>query len=169
MSPTSLFLQRTQREDTVVGGSPLMQMYQGTPLPFFASEGTVEGLGRDLSRTFPQLAFFAAAHSDERQQLANVLSAFAFARPDIGYTQGMTYIVAVLVLILRPPGGAFSAFQNTKRARRKQRATHAVVERRQDKREATPQRGARSSKEVARGNSHCGNHAFGARWGTQAQ
>lgn len=148
MSPTSLFLQRTQREDTVVGGSPLMQMYQGTPLPFFASEGTVEGLGRDLSRTFPQLAFFAAAHSDERQQLANVLSAFAFARPDIGYTQGMTYIVAVLVLILRPPGGAFSAFQNTKRARRKQRATHAVVELRQDKREATPQRGARSSKEA---------------------
>lgn len=55
----------------------------------------------DLPRTFPTLAFFREGgplHDDCKR----ILEAYTFFRPDVGYVQGMTYLVAVLLLYLGP-------------------------------------------------------------------
>jgi hypothetical protein len=53
----------------------------------------------DLPRTFPTLAFFhdgGAMHTG----LERVLLCFALYRPDIGYVQGMSFVVATLLLYM---------------------------------------------------------------------
>ena len=72
--------------------------------------GTVEYWARlistDLPRTHSVLAFFHKGGPLQRP-LHEVLLAFAVHRPDIGYVQGMSYIVAMLLLNME----AFAAFK----------------------------------------------------------
>jgi hypothetical protein len=50
----------------------------------------------DIPRTFPEMKIF---HMDQEQyqRLANILSAFALFRGDIGYVQGLSSIAALLL------------------------------------------------------------------------
>ncbi|CAH0484288.1 unnamed protein product [Peronospora farinosa] len=61
----------------------------------------VEGeIGRDVERTFPTNPFFSEK-DDGRRLLGNVLKAIAVYADDIGYCQGMNYVVAVLLLVMK--------------------------------------------------------------------
>jgi hypothetical protein len=66
----------------------------------------------DLPRTFPELAFFHADGSQYEDALREVLEAFMYLRPDIGYSQGMSFLAAVLLLYLDETVDAFACFAN---------------------------------------------------------
>mmetsp|Transcript_26390 Transcript_26390/g.39161 ORF Transcript_26390/g.39161 Transcript_26390/m.39161 type:complete len:681 (-) Transcript_26390:163-2205(-) len=53
----------------------------------------------DLPRTFPTLSFFHDG-GPMAQALDRVLKAYACYRPDVGYVQGMSYVVAVFLLYM---------------------------------------------------------------------
>lgn len=65
----------------------------------------------DLPRTFPGLAFFHADGSTYEDALRDILEAFVYLRPDVGYSQGMSFLGAVLLLFMEPPD-AFACFVN---------------------------------------------------------
>lgn len=60
-------------------------------------EDTIEMIGIDLSRTFPQLKFFQEG-GPLYLPMKQVLECYVKYRPDIGYVQGMSYLVAMLLL-----------------------------------------------------------------------
>jgi Rab-GTPase-TBC domain len=66
----------------------------------------------DLPRTFPELAFFHADGSDYEDSLREILEAFMYLRPDIGYSQGMSFLAAVLLLYIEDAADAFACFVN---------------------------------------------------------
>lgn len=65
----------------------------------------------DLPRTFPDLSFFHAEGSHYEYALRDVLEAFIYLKPDVGYSQGMSFLAAVLLLYLEPYE-AFRCFVN---------------------------------------------------------
>lgn len=66
----------------------------------------------DLPRTFPELAFFHADGSEYEDSLREILEAFIYLRPDIGYSQGMSFLAAVLLLYIENPSDVFTCFVN---------------------------------------------------------
>jgi len=62
-----------------------------------SNENTVHLIHLDLPRTFPALAFFAVG-APLHNSLKNILEAYVSFCPDVGYVQGMSYIVAMLLL-----------------------------------------------------------------------
>eukprot|EP01105_Mastigella_eilhardi_P028229 TRINITY_DN9175_c0_g1_i2.p1 TRINITY_DN9175_c0_g1~~TRINITY_DN9175_c0_g1_i2.p1 ORF type:complete len:368 (-),score=98.27 TRINITY_DN9175_c0_g1_i2:114-1160(-) len=64
--------------------------------------GSVKLIGVDLPRTFANLSFFSEG-GPLRQPLQQVLEAYVCYRPDVGYVQGMSYLVAVLLLNMEAP------------------------------------------------------------------
>lgn len=65
----------------------------------------------DLPRTFPELTFFHAQGSHYEFALRDVLEAFLYLKPDVGYSQGMSFLAAVLLLYM-DPYEAFCCFAN---------------------------------------------------------
>lgn len=65
----------------------------------------------DLPRTFPDLSFFHAEGSHYEYALRDVLEAFLYLKPDVGYSQGMSFLAAVLLLYM-DPYEAFCCFVN---------------------------------------------------------
>ena len=65
----------------------------------------------DLPRTFPELTFFHAEGSHYEFALRDVLEAFLYLKPDVGYSQGMSFLAAVLLLYM-DPFEAFVCFSN---------------------------------------------------------
>lgn len=65
----------------------------------------------DLPRTFPDLSFFHAEGSHYEYALRDVLEAFLYLKPDVGYSQGMSFLAAVLLLYMEPHE-AFTCFVN---------------------------------------------------------
>jgi hypothetical protein len=61
-------------------------------------EGLYGTIYRDLSRTFPKLELFARSDGVGQVILASVLKALCKRYPEIGYCQGMNYVVALLLL-----------------------------------------------------------------------
>jgi len=53
-------------------------------------------IGRDVPRTFPTLPQFQ--EEENRNKLASVLRALNAAQPDVGYCQGMNFVIAVFLL-----------------------------------------------------------------------
>lgn len=64
-------------------------------------EGEIE---RDVPRTYPTLSFFQEA--DVQRQLVNSLKKIAIDHPDVGYVQGMNYVMAQLMLHFPEPRDA---------------------------------------------------------------
>eukprot|EP00330_Aristerostoma_sp_ATCC50986_P007331 CAMPEP_0114585268 /NCGR_PEP_ID=MMETSP0125-20121206/8877_1 /TAXON_ID=485358 ORGANISM="Aristerostoma sp., Strain ATCC 50986" /NCGR_SAMPLE_ID=MMETSP0125 /ASSEMBLY_ACC=CAM_ASM_000245 /LENGTH=188 /DNA_ID=CAMNT_0001780307 /DNA_START=390 /DNA_END=953 /DNA_ORIENTATION=+ len=60
-------------------------------------DGAIE---KDLNRTYPNSECFEKGEG--QAPLRNILRAYANLDPEVGYTQGMNYIVGHLVLILHP-------------------------------------------------------------------
>jgi hypothetical protein len=66
----------------------------------------------DIPRTFPDLNDFFAQMDSISENLREVLTAFKCMRPDIGYCQGMSHIVGMLLLHCGPPNECFKVFCN---------------------------------------------------------
>ena len=59
---------------------------------------SIKIIERDIDRTFPSLAFFHGG--DDQLSLTRILKAYAICRPDVGYIQGMSYIVGKRQLLI---------------------------------------------------------------------
>jgi hypothetical protein len=68
-------------------------------------ESTIDSIGIDLARTFPSLKFFQVG-GPLYQPMKQVLECYVKYRPDVGYVQGMSYLVAMLLLYM----DTYSAF-----------------------------------------------------------
>ncbi|KAF8332648.1 RabGAP/TBC [Cantharellus anzutake] len=64
---------------------------------------------RDLGRTFPHHAFFMDGKGIGQENLFNVLKAYSLYDPEVGYCQGLAFIVAILLLNM-PDEEAFCVF-----------------------------------------------------------
>jgi hypothetical protein len=58
----------------------------------------IEEIEQDVLRTFPQLKFFHAPDGLLYRPFLTVLQSYSCFRPQIGYVQGMSYIVSMLLL-----------------------------------------------------------------------
>eukprot|EP00474_Spongospora_subterranea_P005944 CRZ06402.1 hypothetical protein [Spongospora subterranea] len=65
----------------------------------------------DVPRTFPDLQFFHG-EGPLKTPLINILRTYVSFRPDVGYTQGMSYIAAMLLLNVDSEYHAFQALAN---------------------------------------------------------
>lgn len=70
-----------------------------------------KAISLDLPRTFPELSFFHAEGSHYEHALRDILEAFLYLKPDVGYSQGMSFVAAVLLLYM-DPYDAFACFAN---------------------------------------------------------
>jgi len=52
---------------------------------------------KDITRTFPAHEFFIEEKKERLQHLENVLRAYAIFDPEVGYTQGMNFLVGTLI------------------------------------------------------------------------
>ncbi|KAI0063636.1 RabGAP/TBC [Artomyces pyxidatus] len=57
-----------------------------------------KAISRDLGRTFPHHAFFTDGQGIGQENLFNVLKAYSIYDPQVGYCQGLPFVVAVLLL-----------------------------------------------------------------------
>lgn len=70
-----------------------------------------KAISLDLPRTFPELSFFHAEGSHYEHALRDILEAFLYLKPEVGYSQGMSFVAAVLLLYM-DPYEAFCCFAN---------------------------------------------------------
>lgn len=70
-----------------------------------------KAISLDLPRTFPELTFFHAEGSHYEHALRDILEAFLYLKPDVGYSQGMSFLAAVLLLYM-DAYDAFACFAN---------------------------------------------------------
>ena len=54
---------------------------------------------KDIHRTFPNVGFFSNPEHTAHQALAEQLFAFGAYKPEVGYVQGINFIIAALMLI----------------------------------------------------------------------
>lgn len=67
-------------------------------------------IARDAHRTYPEHKLFQDPLESGQQALTNILSAYANYDPEVGYCQGMGFIVGCLILQLRDEEKAFWTF-----------------------------------------------------------
>lgn len=70
-----------------------------------------KAISLDLPRTFPELTFFHIKGSTYENALRDILQSFLYLKPDIGYSQGMSFLAAVLLLYM-DSYDAFCCFSN---------------------------------------------------------
>jgi len=70
------------------------------------NENTVHLIHLDLPRTFPALSFFSEG-TPLHTNLKNILEAYVSFCPEVGYVQGMSYIVAMILLNIESEYRAF--------------------------------------------------------------
>ncbi|KAH8827997.1 rab-GTPase-TBC domain-containing protein [Flagelloscypha sp. PMI_526] len=66
-----------------------------------------KAITRDLGRTFPHHDYFTEGQGVGQENLFNVLKAYSLYDPEVGYCQGMHFVVAILLLNM-PDEEAFS-------------------------------------------------------------
>lgn len=77
----------------------------------FGLEDSARLIETDLGRTMAQLALFDAG-GPFALELRDILEAYCFYRPDVGYVQGMSFAAAMLVMHCLDDFTAFSCFAN---------------------------------------------------------
>jgi len=79
--------------------------------PLFGLEQSAGLIETDLGRTMAHLALFDGA-GPYALELRDILEAYCFYRPDVGYVQGMSFAAAMLVMHCLDDFTAFSCFAN---------------------------------------------------------
>jgi hypothetical protein len=74
-------------------------------------ESSIDLVDGDVPRTFADLAVFTSEGPFYRQ-LHEVLQAFVYFRPELGYVQGMSYLAGMICLFLPDTYSAFHCFSN---------------------------------------------------------
>jgi len=72
-----------------------------------------ESIRRDLARTFPNVPLLKT--SEGREQLFRVLRAAANDNPEVGYCQGMNFVAAGLLVVLREEEAAWETLQRLRK------------------------------------------------------
>ncbi|VDL91324.1 unnamed protein product [Schistocephalus solidus] len=75
----------------------------------FRRDTSLQIIRLDISRTFPQLGLFQADGPYHRD-LHDLLAAYVSFQPSVGYLQGMSFIAAILLLVMDDILAAFIAF-----------------------------------------------------------
>ena len=65
--------------------------------PQLGKEATVRLIDEDLNRTFVHLGYFSPGEP-MYYKIKDILLAYAFYRPDLGYVQGMSFLAGMLAL-----------------------------------------------------------------------
>ena len=73
-------------------------------------ENVLRQIERDLHRTFPEQKIFQERNGIGQQVLNNILCAYANYDPEVGYCQGMGFIIGYLIMQIRHEELAFWAF-----------------------------------------------------------
>jgi Rab-GTPase-TBC domain len=73
-------------------------------------ENVLVQIEKDLHRTFPEQKIFQEKGGTGQQVLNNILCAYANYDPEVGYCQGMGFIVGCLIIQIRHEELAFWAF-----------------------------------------------------------
>lgn len=60
----------------------------------------VRQIDLDVNRTYREHIYFRKRYNLKQQELFNILSAYSMYNSDIGYTQGMSQIAALLLMYL---------------------------------------------------------------------
>ncbi len=68
-----------------------------------------KAIRRDLNRTFPEQDYFQDGKGIGQENLFNVIKAYSLYDPEVGYCQGMQFVVGPLLLNM-PDEEAFSTF-----------------------------------------------------------
>ncbi|KAI7876499.1 rab-GTPase-TBC domain-containing protein [Mucor mucedo] len=55
---------------------------------------------KDLHRSFPTIEYFKNINGEGQQRLFNVLKAYSLYEPEVGYCQGLNFVVGILLLHL---------------------------------------------------------------------
>lgn len=96
--------------------SQLFEIFRSFPFSIQAgvklSDNHTHIIEKDIPRTFPDLNEFFAQIESIGDSLREVLTAFKSMRPDIGYCQGMSHVVGMLLLHCGPPQECFKVFCN---------------------------------------------------------
>lgn len=105
------------RSSSMTAGSFLSPTSPSSPFSSSSSSLSVRGrersivlIDRDIPRTFPELKIFDA-DGPLHAPLRDVLDAYVFYRPDLGYVQGMTFLAGMLLLNMDTES-AFCALAN---------------------------------------------------------
>eukprot|EP01062_Namystynia_karyoxenos_P005476 TRINITY_DN11911_c0_g1_i1.p1 TRINITY_DN11911_c0_g1~~TRINITY_DN11911_c0_g1_i1.p1 ORF type:complete len:496 (+),score=217.44 TRINITY_DN11911_c0_g1_i1:112-1488(+) len=116
---------RVQRWQELLGAEELGSTNSGYYESLLALEhryqyNVLRQIRMDMTRTFPNNAFFLALNGLER--LERILVAYAVRNPDVGYCQGMNYIAGFLLVMLEEEDAARSqeAFQTPLTAAQKE-------------------------------------------------
>lgn len=72
-------------------------------------ESSLQVIRLDVSRTFPMLGIFQSEGSHQ-QNLHDLLAAYVAYQPTLGYLQGMSFIAAILLIVMDDIYSAFIAF-----------------------------------------------------------
>uniref|UniRef100_A0A6B2LC07 Rab-GAP TBC domain-containing protein n=1 Tax=Arcella intermedia TaxID=1963864 RepID=A0A6B2LC07_9EUKA len=82
----------------ISGAEALKQKSPGVYEMLVCEKSVDEGaLVKDMHRTFPTNSLFKLKEGEGQRALFNVLKAFSLMDPEVGYCQGMSFIVGILV------------------------------------------------------------------------
>ena len=74
-------------------------------------QGACEGLIiKDVNRTFSGMNLFLQNPATGTNKLFNVLKVYSLYDPDVGYTQGMSFIAAVILMVIEDEALAWTVF-----------------------------------------------------------
>ncbi|KAI9197289.1 rab-GTPase-TBC domain-containing protein [Polychytrium aggregatum] len=71
------------------------RLQQQEPTPIF------EVIDRDIHRCYPNHSMFSEANGDGQVSLRNILQAYAIYNPEVGYCQGMGFLVGMMLMHLQ--------------------------------------------------------------------
>ncbi|BHF66093.1 hypothetical protein SprV_0200910700 [Sparganum proliferum] len=89
--------------------SPIFALSTLCPSAASCQDTSLQIIRLDISRTFPQLGLFQADGPYHRD-LHDLLAAYVSFQPSVGYLQGMSFIAAILLLVMGDILAAFIAF-----------------------------------------------------------
>ncbi|KAL7064275.1 hypothetical protein AAHC03_05622 [Spirometra sp. Aus1] len=89
--------------------SPILAFSTLCPSAAPCQDTSLQIIRLDISRTFPQLGLFQADGPYHRD-LHDLLAAYVSFQPSVGYLQGMSFIAAILLLVMGDILAAFIAF-----------------------------------------------------------
>ncbi len=79
----------------------IYKMFLGEKAVPKSAQASIESLiNKDVNRTFSGMKLFDQNPSTGLNKLFNVLKVYSLYDPDVGYTQGMSFIAAIILMVI---------------------------------------------------------------------
>jgi len=92
-----------------------------------SNDGEIGEIQRDLPRTFPNHPYFETTNGKGQQALGRVLRALRTTYPDVGYSQGMNFVVGVFLILVSAASLSGNERMKTKTTRTKTTRTKTAT------------------------------------------